>query len=132
MFWHTVNIVAILGSLAVLGFALWLDPDPRGFGTHEQLGLAPCDFMTRNGYPCPSCGLTTSFANMVRFNVVGAFNANPAGVLLFLVTVCMPFWFGHALWTRRDPFRFAYHPIGRWVLPSVIVLLVVCWIVRTG
>lgn len=131
MFWHLTNIFAILGSLAVLSLALWLNPDPRGFGTHEQLGLAPCDFMVRNGYPCPSCGLTTSFANMAELNPVTALEANPAGVLLFLLTLSMPFWFGHALWTGADPFRFATHRVGRWVLPVVVLLLVICWVVRT-
>ena len=132
MVWFLSNIIAIFGSLVILGIAVWLDPDPRGYGTHEQLGLAPCDFMVKHGYPCPSCGLTTSFANMAELNVAAASRANPAGVLLFLVTLSMPLWFGYALWTRTDPFRFATHRIGRWVLPAVVLLLVICWIVRTG
>ena len=41
MFWFLSNIIAIFGSLVILGIAVWLDPDPRGYGTHEELGLAP-------------------------------------------------------------------------------------------
>ena len=75
--------------------------------------------------------MTTAFTNMARLDVPSAFSANPAGVVLFLITLCMPFWFGHALVTGRDPFRFALHPVGRWVLPATVVLLVICWIART-
>ena len=34
-------------------------------GTHQQLGLPPCNFVTLTGYPCPACGMTTSFALLV-------------------------------------------------------------------
>lgn len=129
-FWNLVNVLAIAGSLTVLGIAVWLDPDPRGFGTHEQLGMPPCDYYAQTGSPCPTCGMTTAFTNMAHLDVQAAFEANPAGVLLFLITLVMPFWFGHALWTKRDPFRFSIHPVGRWVLPVAVVLLIVCWMVR--
>ncbi len=131
MFWHVVNFLAIFGSLTVLGIAVTLDPDERGFGTHEQLGLAPCDYYVQTGFPCPTCGMTTAFTNMAHFDVPAAFRANPAGVLLFLLTLGTPFWFSHAWWTGQDPFRFASHPVGRWVLPVTVVLLILCWIVRT-
>jgi hypothetical protein len=51
-----------------------------------QLGLPPCGFLLFTGYPCPGCGLTTSFAHMARLQVIGAAHANPFGVLLFLVS----------------------------------------------
>jgi hypothetical protein len=67
--------------------ALALSPDPVGHGTHTQLGLPPCGFLVVTGVPCPGCGLTTSFAHMIRFQIAGAFAANPFGVLLFCATV---------------------------------------------
>jgi hypothetical protein len=71
-----------LGLVAVLGLARWLEPDPRGYGTHTQLGLFPCMFFQVTGYRCPSCGMTTAFAWIVRGRFDRAWQANPAGSLL--------------------------------------------------
>ena len=43
----------VLGLLAV---AVFLEPDPRGYGTHEKLGFAPCLPMELWEIPCPGCG----------------------------------------------------------------------------
>ena len=71
----------------ISGFTLaWnLEPDPRGFGTHQSLGLPPCTFRALFGIPCPGCGMTTSFSHLVRGNVVQASRANIGGVLLALL-----------------------------------------------
>ncbi|MBI4576046.1 MAG: DUF2752 domain-containing protein [Planctomycetes bacterium] len=75
-----------LAAASVLGLALRLDPDPRGLGTHEQLGLLPCGFHALTGLPCPSCGMTTAFALAVRGRLGPAFLAQPAGALLYAAT----------------------------------------------
>lgn len=75
--------------LAVLTTAALLSPAGEGHGTHTQLGLPPCGFLVYTGYPCPGCGLTTSFAHMIRLEVFGAFHANPFGIVLFLCTAAM-------------------------------------------
>ncbi len=72
--------------LAVVITATQVTPAPEGMGTHQQLGLPPCGFLVVTGIPCPGCGLTTSFAHMVRGQFSGATFANPFGVMLFLVT----------------------------------------------
>jgi hypothetical protein len=82
-------LVLLLGPLAVLVTAAMLTPSPEGHGTHTQLGLPPCGFLVYTGYPCPGCGLTTSFAHMIRFEIFGAAQANPFGILLFLCTAAM-------------------------------------------
>lgn len=89
--WSSVVVWAVLfaGPLAVLITAAMLTPAAEGHGTHTQLGLPPCGFLVYTGYPCPGCGLTTSFANMIRLDVAGAFMANPFGILLFLCTAAM-------------------------------------------
>jgi hypothetical protein len=81
--------VLFLIPLAVLITAGFLHPDPSGHGTHTQLGLPPCGFLVYTGYPCPGCGLTTSFAHMIRFQIGGAFHANPFGIVLFSGTAAM-------------------------------------------
>ncbi len=67
----------------ILLIAAFLTPSPTGFGTHTQLGMPPCGFLLVYHKPCPSCGLTTAFSNMVRGQVVSAFRAHPAGPLAF-------------------------------------------------
>jgi hypothetical protein len=75
-----------LALVAVLATAGRLRPDPRGYGTHEQLGLYPCAFFAVTGYRCPSCGMTTAFAWGVRGRLDRAWVANPAGA--FLAPAC--------------------------------------------
>lgn len=86
---NLVWLVLLSGPLAVVITAAFLAPAAEGHGTHTQLGLPPCGFLVYTGYPCPGCGLTTAFAHMVRFEVVGAFHSNPFGIPLFLCTLAM-------------------------------------------
>ncbi|MCA9243485.1 MAG: DUF2752 domain-containing protein [Phycisphaerales bacterium] len=65
---------------------MFLTPDARGWGTHHQLGMAPCGMLVRTGLPCPSCGMTTAFAYTVRFEWILAFLTQPAGLALALAS----------------------------------------------
>jgi hypothetical protein len=80
VFWLTV---AAFGAVLIVAISLFLKPDPRGFGTHESLGLPPCGLMVLTHVPCPSCGMTTSFAHSARLEVRSAFRAHPMGPILF-------------------------------------------------
>lgn len=89
-----VAACVLVGCAAVLGIARWLDPDPAGLGTHQQLGrllgthpLPPCTTTVLFGYPCPTCGMTTSFAHTVRGQFVAAVCAQPSGFLLALAAL---------------------------------------------
>ena len=79
------------GALGVLIVAAWLDPSPKGYGTHTQLGLQPCGFLASTGYPCAACGMTTSFAHLVRWQVIASFVAQPFGMVLCVLTAAA-FW----------------------------------------
>jgi len=81
------SIAVAAFSAAVLRLASSLHPSARGIGTHEQLGLVPCRFHLLTGIPCPSCGLTTSFAYAAHFQFHQAFVSSPFGLLLFCVVV---------------------------------------------
>lgn len=74
-------------AVFTLSLARWLKPSANGFGTHQQLGLPPCLFFKLTGIPCPSCGLTTSFAHAARLHLFQAFIAQPFGVIAFFLTV---------------------------------------------
>ncbi|MBX3470630.1 MAG: DUF2752 domain-containing protein [Planctomycetes bacterium] len=77
-----------LGGVVVLALSLWLRPDARGIGTHEQLGLPPCGFVEMlDGVPCPSCGFTTTFALAAHGRPAEAFRNQPFGFVLFCLTV---------------------------------------------
>jgi hypothetical protein len=78
-----------LGLASVLLLSLWLKPDPRGLGTHEQLFFPPCNFQVVTGLPCPFCGMTTAFSHMARGQVREAFMAQPMGVLGFVLCVLL-------------------------------------------
>jgi hypothetical protein len=87
-----VMVLMAVGLLGVLGLARWLRPDPRGYGTHTQLGLFPCAFWTMTGYRCPSCGMTTAFAWTVRGRPDRAWRANPAGTLIVPMCALLVPW----------------------------------------
>ena len=89
--------------LLICGFTLSavLQPDPRGFGTHQRLGLPPCTFLTIFKTPCPTCGMTTSFAHFVRGHFAQATQANAAGLGLALVCAVMVPWLMISVVTNR-------------------------------
>ena len=94
--------------LAGFSLAVSKTPDPDGRGTHKKFGLPECGFLTMFNKPCPSCGMTTSFAHFVRGQWIDAGRANIGGLLLALVcTVQVPWclwsaWRGE-LWRVRQP-----------------------------
>lgn len=71
--------------LAILITAASIPPSPAGTGSHTRLGLSRCTFMDRTGIPCPSCGMTTSFAWLVRGNVLASAYTQPMGCLLAIL-----------------------------------------------
>ncbi len=108
------------GAGAVLGVARVLQPSASGVGTHEQLGLPPCFFLRLTGWPCPSCGLTTSFAYAVRLGFRAALIAQPFGLVLFLL-VCLSIPLAGYLAYRRVPIETWLY--GRWSNPALYALL---------
>ena len=84
---RAVAAVVFAACGALLAVAAWMKPDPRGLGTHQQLGFPPCTMVVLTGYPCPTCGMTTAFAHTVRGELLSAFKAQPAGLILALAVV---------------------------------------------
>ncbi|HEY2158660.1 MAG TPA: DUF2752 domain-containing protein, partial [Isosphaeraceae bacterium] len=96
----------LIGLFATAGR---LSPDPRGYGTHEQLGLSPCAILRLTGRPCPTCGMTTSFAWLARGDPARAWRANPAGLLAAVVGAGLVPWLLLVASTGRAPGR---RPVG--------------------
>ncbi|MBI3408388.1 MAG: DUF2752 domain-containing protein [Planctomycetes bacterium] len=95
--WVRLALVGIaLGLVVVFGIALRLNPNQGDRvwlnETHTQLGLPDCTFKSLTGLPCPSCGMTTSFAWLVRGNVWNSLRANFVGTLLALVALAYIPW----------------------------------------
>ena len=118
-----------LGLATVLVVARGLEPDPRGFGTHTQLGLWPCSFKATTGRNCPTCGMTTSFAWFARGELARSWGANPVGVALASTALAMIPWLLLASARARPwPFRDLERPlVGLSV--AVVALTLISWTV---
>jgi len=95
--WGTrLAYVLYMGLFALMNAVAWrLTPSASGIGTHEQLGLPACGFLTVTGWPCPSCGLTTSVSHLVHGEIIQAIIVQPFGVALYAVLL---FVTGFASW----------------------------------
>ncbi len=90
-------------ATAVLITAISLRPSPSGVGTHTAMGLPPCGFLEMTGLPCPTCGMTTAFSLMAHGRPLAAFRSQPAGAILFLLTLAALVASWRAAWTGRLP-----------------------------
>jgi Protein of unknown function (DUF2752) len=123
-------LVAAAGLGGLLGVAKRLEPDPRGFGTHTQLGLKSCAFVRVTGRLCPTCGMTTSFAWFVRGKVDRSWRANPAGFLLALLTVPLIAWLiASAVANEPVGFHSLVGPLLS-LLAGAVVLSLAFWLIR--
>ncbi len=117
----------IVGCAAVLGVAIKLQPDSRGYGTHQQLGAAPCGMIVRTGLPCPTCGMTTAFAYTVRGNWWAAFRSQPAGFILALTTIATVVISLRVVMTGRWPRALLNDRFVFRLFIALLVLLVAGW-----
>ncbi len=84
------SVPAVLIAAVILGASFVVQPDPRGYGTHQRLLMPPCLFHLITGEPCPFCGMTTGFAHMARGQIVAAGRANlmaPPGFVLTILAL---------------------------------------------
>ncbi len=130
--WRTRGalLVAAAGLAGLLGLARSLVPDPRGYGTHLQLGLRPCGFATVTGRLCPTCGMTTAFAWFSRGRVDRSWRANPAGCLFAMSSIPVMVWLV-ACAVRGEPVGFASltGPVMGLLLAGVAFSLM-SWLIR--
>lgn len=82
-----------VACLAVLVIGAGLRPAGAGHGTHEQLGLPSCGWVSSFGKPCPTCGMTTAVSHAARGEFVSAALTQPAGLGIALLASAL-FWLG--------------------------------------
>lgn len=120
-------VVFLIGGFYI---ATTLEPNPEGLGTHQQLGLPPCSMRVLLGGPCPSCGMTTSFAHFVRGQFVKSAQANPAGLLLAIVCAVNIPWAGVMAITGKYRSGYPISELFLWTVGPITVVALVQWIVR--
>jgi hypothetical protein len=95
-----------------------LHPSELGFGTHEALGLPPCSAISWFGIPCPTCGMTTSWAHLVRGNLGMSWQCNPGGTCLALVAMLT------VVWALQNSIRGTYRPWLSIRASSILAVLI--------
>lgn len=114
----------------MLALGLLVDPDPRGFGTHEQLGLPPCKPMEWWNFPCPGCGVTTSMSLAAHGRFWASMRNQPFG---FLVALALPAFAVWCVWQtlRGRDLNNAVHRVrfGTWVFIVAGVMLA-AWVYK--
>jgi hypothetical protein len=131
--WHRRVGFALLGCglLTLLGVAAYLQPDRRGYGTHEQLGLGPCTFATWFGVRCPTCGMTTAWSHLARGNVFAATQVHLSGTLLGVAALVTGVY---SLWTAATG-RFDLRLRDRTLIVAAIIVVSIVfveWFCRLG
>ncbi len=100
-----VLAVFLLAPLLLVAFGAWLRPDPRGYGTHEKLGLPPCVMMEWFHVPCPGCGVTTSVALAAHGRIFDAARTQPFGLFVALAIPAAAVWAVAGHLRGRDLYR---------------------------
>lgn len=118
------------GCAAVLIIAALLSPSPAGTGTHHQLGLPPCGFQLMVHVPCPTCGMTTSFAHAVRGQWLQAARAQLGGLVLAIACVAVMMLSGYATATGRKFVVNWYRVNPANVVWGVAMFFVAAWVLK--
>ena len=123
--WFGVLIAAL--GLGLLVTAVALPPASAGLGTHKQLGLPSCNWITTMDLPCPTCGMTTAFSHTVRGEWPSAFRAQPMGLLLCLVAAMAVIGGTWTALVGNGPGRLIATSWNRWWTWPLVILVVAAW-----
>jgi Protein of unknown function (DUF2752) len=132
--WVRGGLVLIAGLLGLVFFVATQvrpyadDGTPLRMASHQTLGLPPCNFQRMFNLPCPSCGMTTSFALLVRGDVVNSLRANWVGTALAVFCILV------IPWCLVSAVRGRYLVIRRLdaVLPLLVGVFTVAMLLRWG
>ena len=125
-----VLVFVALFLIAGFSLAVYLSPykddgSVRRMETHRQLGLPECTFKEKTGMPCPSCGMTTSFALFVRGDLWDSLKANWVGTILATFCLCLIPWSLVSVYRGRPLFfRSIELPISAGIIVLLSLLLI--------
>jgi hypothetical protein len=126
--WQRVVLAAVgLVLLGLLITAATLPPSEHGMGTHQQLGLPPCSFVMFLGVRCPACGMTTSWAHLMRGQVIQSAYANTGGLMLGVLAALGAPWMLASGLRGRWLFGPLSPEIMLWTLGTVFVVTTIQW-----
>ncbi len=134
-FWVRGALLGVaLGLAAVFVTACRLNPydeegKPRRMETHRQLNLPPCSFKVATGIPCPSCGMTTSFALLVRGDLVNSLLANAVGTLLAVFCLAVIPWSVASAVLRRPLWLRSLERAFTVVILTFLGLMLLRWVI---
>lgn len=123
----------LLFVLGLLGTAVYLDPTEleKPFRGRYSF-LAPCGFLYKYHYPCPTCYMTRAFSYMTHGRPDKAFLAQPFGAVMCLLVIYLGYGAVGVLYTGQ-PWRPFWHKVrGRWVLTIAILAFLAGWAFRIG
>jgi len=119
-----IAIAVVAAAVACTALLLSVDPDPRGYDTHVQLGMAPCSWPRVYGIPCPTCGATTAACLLVHGHPLQAVATQPFGAAIAaagLVAAAAAAW---CLLRGRSALDvYVQLPRGRLLLAGIALLL---------
>ena len=123
--------------VAVFTIAAWLKPYdadgvPLRMASHTQLGMSPCNFVVLFNRPCPTCGMTTSFALLMHGDILASMRANSSGTLLAVGLLVFAPWCLIAGIRGRWPLRRWVEWYIIWGLITTIGLAIIRWIIVVG
>ncbi len=123
--------IAVVAVAVACTAALWsVQPDTRGYDTHTQLGLAPCNWPVQYGAPCPTCGATTAAALVVHGRPLAALATHPFGAAVAVAGLALG---GIAVYclSRRRSFLDVYVQLPRaGLLLGFTLLLLGSWLYK--
>ena len=108
--WYVRSSLLMIAGLLIAVFVVATqvrpyedDGTPKRMASHTSLGLPACNFQVWTKMPCPSCGMTTSFAMLVRGDIWNSIRANFVGTgLAVFCLVLIP-------WSIASAFRGQYY-----------------------
>jgi len=128
-----VLVLIAVGLVLVFVVAVLLDPYRDGqvwlAETHRQLGLPECNFKRVTGLPCPSCGMTSSFALLMHGDLVNSLRANAAGTFLALACLAYIPWALMCGFLGRRLFIMSFDRLLTRFVVWFLVLMLCRWVV---
>ncbi|MFN3168380.1 MAG: DUF2752 domain-containing protein [Phycisphaeraceae bacterium] len=123
----------LLGAVLTLCFAAplilaaTLTPSDAGMGTHTQMGLPDCGFKVITGYPCATCGCTTSFAHAANGSLLTSFLNQPFGALLALFCAMLALVSAWSAWSGMSMTHVGRFAANKRTILCWLAVLLVAW-----